>query len=192
MLPVFSRNLFLVNEHIGSSSDYDIIDPKTNSTLLACREEGLGLMKRMMRCSPLKRMTSFAVAAKTSDGQRAFTVQRGPAYFRSDVAIVDDEGRSLGGYRERFSVLGCSFDVVDAAGAARFELRGHSSGWDYRFLRDGDELARVKRKPPKTFSGWFSSVDAYTLEISSRVPKDDPVRMLIVGSVLCIDMVLNE
>lgn len=192
MHPLFSRNLFFVNEHKGSASNYDIVDPKNNSTLLACREEGLGVMKRAMRCSPLKRMTSFAVAAKTNDGHKAFTVQRGPAFFRSEVAVLDEDEKPIGAYRERWTLMGCVFDVVDAAGNPRFGLRSQSSGWDYRFLRDSDELARVKRKPPTSFSGWFSSVDNYTLEISSRVPKDDPVRILILGSVLCIDMVLNE
>lgn len=189
---VFSRNLFFVNEHKGSASNYDIVDPKSNSTLLACREEALGMMKRAMRSSPLKRMTSFAIAAKTSAGDRAFKVQRGPAFFRSEVAVLDDEDKPVGAFRERWSLMGCVFDVLDAAGNARYELRGHSSGWDYRFSRESDELARVKRKPPQSYSGWFSSVDNYTLEISSRVPKDDPVRVLILGSVLCIDMVLNE
>jgi hypothetical protein len=38
----------------------------------------------------------------------------------------------------------------------------------------------------------FTSADNYVLEISPTVPPDNPLRVLILGAVFCIDMVLKE
>jgi len=38
----------------------------------------------------------------------------------------------------------------------------------------------------------FTTADNYMLEINESVPKDDPLRTLILGAVICIDMVLKE
>jgi hypothetical protein len=38
----------------------------------------------------------------------------------------------------------------------------------------------------------FTSADNYMLEINEVVPKDDPLRILILSAVICIDMVLKE
>ena len=38
----------------------------------------------------------------------------------------------------------------------------------------------------------FTSADNYMLEISDSVPPGHPLRALILGAVMCIDMVLKE
>lgn len=38
----------------------------------------------------------------------------------------------------------------------------------------------------------FTSADNYMLEIKDTVAKDDPLRILILAAVICIDMVLKE
>lgn len=38
----------------------------------------------------------------------------------------------------------------------------------------------------------FTSADNYVLSISAEVPPGHPVRKLILGAVMCIDMVLKE
>jgi uncharacterized protein YxjI len=38
----------------------------------------------------------------------------------------------------------------------------------------------------------FTSADNYVLQISNDVPADNPLRMLIMAAVMCIDLVLKE
>ncbi len=38
----------------------------------------------------------------------------------------------------------------------------------------------------------FTSADNYVLQIAPDVPADNPVRILIMAAVLCVDMVLKE
>ena len=38
----------------------------------------------------------------------------------------------------------------------------------------------------------FTSADNYMLKINDTVPEDDPLRILILAAVVCIDMVLKE
>ena len=38
----------------------------------------------------------------------------------------------------------------------------------------------------------FTSADTYMLKISDIVEPDNPVRQLILGAVMCIDMILKE
>lgn len=38
----------------------------------------------------------------------------------------------------------------------------------------------------------FTTADNYMLSINDEVPENDPLRMLILSAVICIDMVLKE
>jgi uncharacterized protein YxjI len=60
-------------------------------------------------------------------------------------------------------------------------------------LRDGREIARVGRKWSGFGKELFTSADNYMLSIDpAAVPVDSPLRPLILGAVLCVDMVLKE
>jgi uncharacterized protein YxjI len=54
------------------------------------------------------------------------------------------------------------------------------------------ELATVSKKWAGIGKELFTSADNYVLEIAPWLRADDPVRRLILASVLCIDMVLKE
>ncbi|MBT4466398.1 MAG: RNAase, partial [Planctomycetes bacterium] len=67
------------------------------------------------------------------------------------------------------------------------------TGWDFRFLdNEGRELAHVTKKWAGLGKEMFTSADNYMLEISDQLPVDDDKRKLILGAVMCIDMVLKE
>ena len=54
------------------------------------------------------------------------------------------------------------------------------------------ELAHVSKKWAGFGKELFTTADTYMLEISQFVPPDSSIRQLILGAVLCIDMVLKE
>jgi len=195
MHPILSKNLFLVKEHTGifkAANNYDIFDPESGQKLLECREDNLGVLTKMLRFTDYKRMTPFDVQIRTEDGQQVVRVSRGISIFLSHVEVRDENEQVVGGFKQKLFSIGGAFTVLDANDQPLCELKGKWSGWDFRFMRAGQELAHVTKKWAGLGKEMFTSADNYALEISSSVDAADPVRQLILGAVMCIDMVLKE
>ena len=54
------------------------------------------------------------------------------------------------------------------------------------------EYAHVSKKWAGLGKEMFTSADNYMLSINEEVEKNNPVRLLILAAVMCIDMVLKE
>lgn len=61
-----------------------------------------------------------------------------------------------------------------------------------RVVAGDRELASVSKKWAGLGKELFTSADNYVLRIADEVPKDSPLRLLLLAAVLCIDMVLKE
>jgi uncharacterized protein YxjI len=195
MHSVLNQNLFLVKEHVGffkASSNYDVFDPQTGQEILHCREPNLGFFTKMFRFSDYKTATPFDIHVTTPGGEPVLRITRGISLFLSKVTVLDEEGERVGGFKQKLFSIGGAFRILNADDQPLCELKGKWTGWDFQFVHDGVQLARVTKK----WTGWgkelFTSADNYVLEISDDVPPDNPLRILIMGSVFCIDMVLKE
>jgi uncharacterized protein YxjI len=189
------RNLFLIKDHVGmfkASSNYDICDPDTGEVILHCREPKLGLLTKMLRFTDYKRMTPFDVHVTTPDGQLLIQVSRGISLFLSKVHVKDGSGQPLGGFKQKLFSIGGGFNVLNTSDEPICELKGKWTGWDFRFLHDGVELAHVTKKWSGLGKELFTSADNYVLQISDQVPPGNAVRKLILAAVLTIDLVLKE
>ena len=195
MHPVLSANHFFVKEHAGmfkASNSYDVLDPNTQQMLMQCREERLGFFTKMLRFTDYKRMTPFEVMIRTPDGQPILCVKRGVSIFLSKVDVLDDRGTRIGGFKQKFFSLGGAFTVLGPNDEPVCELKGKWTSWEFSFVAQGQEIAKVSKKWAGFAKEMFTSADNYMLEISSAVPPNDPVRQLIIGAVMCIDLVLKE
>lgn len=195
MHEVISKNLFLVKEHVGlfkAANNYDIHDPETGQIIMECREDKLGLITKLLRFSDWKRMTPFDVCIRTPDGQQIVRVSRGVSVFLSKVTVRNESDQVIGGFKQKFFSVGGKFDVLDANEQPVCTLKGKWTGWDFRFMAGDSELAHVTKKWAGLGKEMFTSADNYVLEVSDRVPPDSAVRQLILGAVMCIDMVLKE
>ena len=105
---------------------------------------------------------------------------------------MDSSERRLGGFQQKFFSIRCAFTVLGANDQPHCDLKGKWTGWDFRFMTGDKQLAHVTKKWSGIGKEMFTSVDNYVLEISDEVPCDNPVRALIMASVMCIDMVLKE
>ena len=138
-------------------------------------------------------MTPFDVQIRTPDGEQVVRVSRGVSIFLSKVDVFDDKDVRIGGFKQKFFSLGGAFTVLDANDEPVCELKGKWTGWDFKFLApDGTEFAHVTKKWAGLGKELFTSADNYALQIFDSVPPDSVVRQLILGSVMCIDMVLKE
>lgn len=195
MHPVLKNSNFFVKEHIGlfkASNNYDIFDPNTNQKMLECREPKLGLFTKLLRFTDYKRMTPFAIEIRTPDGQLVLSVKRGVSFFLSKVDVFDENGTLQGHFKQKFFSVGGKFDVLNTAGTAVCTLEGKWTSWDFRFMQNGSELARVSKKWAGLGKELFTSADNYMLSINDSVGENDSVRILVMAAVMCIDMVLKE
>jgi uncharacterized protein YxjI len=195
MHELLKRNLFLVKEHVGmfkAANNYDIFDPRTGAKILECREEKLGFFTRILRFSDSKRMTPFDIEIRMPGGQTLLRVRRGVALFLSTVRVEDERGTHIGGFKQKLFSIGGRFEILDADDRPLCTLKGKWTGWDFRFLDGEREIAHVSKKWSGAGRELFTSADNYMLQIHDSVAADDPVRMLILGAVMCIDMVLKE
>ncbi|MFO1065758.1 MAG: phospholipid scramblase-related protein [Pirellulales bacterium] len=195
MHPVLNRNLYFVKEQVGmfkASSNYDVFDPQTGVQVLQCREERLGSITKLLRFTDYKRMTPFDVQVRTPDGQPVLRVSRGISLFLSSVNVFDENNQRVGGFKQKFFSVGGAFRVLDANDQPLCELKGKWTSWDFKFMAGTTQLAHVAKKWAGLGRELFTSADNYMLEISNDVPAGHPVRQLILGAVMCIDLVLKE
>ena len=189
------QNLFLIKEHAGifkAANNYDVFDPSGGAKLLECREPNLGFFTKLFRFTDYKRMTPFEVVLTGTDGRKALTVRRGVSFFLSKVEVLDENGRVIGGFKQKLFSIGGAFRVLDARDNEVCVLKGKWTSWEFQFLKGDKELARVSKKWAGLGKELFTSADNYVLSVSDAVGEDDDVRILIMAAVMCIDMVLKE
>lgn len=195
MADPINKNLFLVKEHVGlfkAANKYDIYDPESGEIVLECREDNLGLFTKIFRFSDYKRMTPFDIRVRTPDGRPVVRVTRGVTFFRSQVRVYGQKDEEIGGFRQKLWSVGGKFDVLDLDGQVVCSLKGKWTGWEFTFVRDGLELARVTKKWAGLGKELFTTADNYMLSISPDVPPNSTIRRLILAAVMCVDMVLKE
>jgi len=137
-------------------------------------------------------MTPFDVQIKSPDGKQVVRVTRGVSIFMSKVLVHDESDRVIGMFKQKFFSIGGAFTVLDAQENPICRLKGKWTGWDFRFLDGERELAHVTKKWAGLGKELFTTADNYVLEINEGVPADSDTRKLILGAVMCIDMVLKE
>lgn len=195
MHPALNSNLFLVKEHVGmfkASNNFDIYDPQTQQMLMTCREEKLGFFTKILRFTDYKRMTPFNIVVSSASGEKVLTVKRGVSFFRSTVEVLDEHDNVVGKLQQQFFSIGGKFSVLDANEDFLFSLKGKWTSWDFKFVKDDMEFARVTKKWAGIGKEFFTSADNYVLKIEEQVPHGNNIRVLLLGAVLCIDMVLKE
>jgi uncharacterized protein YxjI len=195
MHPTLSRNLYLIKEHVGmfkAANNYDVFDPETGEEILLCREPNLGFLTKMLRFTDYKRNTPFDVHVTTPSGETVLRIHRGISIFLSKVVVRDGGDDLLGGFKQKLFSIGGAFRVLDENDEPLCELKGKWTAWDFRFERNGVQLASVTKKWQGIGRELFTSADNYVLQIDERVPPDSPLRGLIMAAVFCIDMVLKE
>lgn len=196
MHPALNKNLYLVKEHVKifkAANSFDVFDPETNGLLLECREENLGFFTKMFRFTEYKRMTPFNMEIKTTSGQTILTVRRDVSWILSTVEVLDEQKHLIGKFKQKFFSIGGKFEVLDTSDRVLCTLKGSWTSWDFKFVsNDGKEFATVTKKWNGLGKELFTSADNYILQINPQVPADNPLRMLIMAAVMCIDLVLKE
>ncbi len=119
-------------------------------------------------------------------------MRRGVSLFLSNVDVFDEADRKIGGFKQKLFSVGGAFRILGPNDDPLSGLKGKWTSWEFRFMAGENELAVVSKKWAGLGKELFTSADNYVLQISDQVPPDNPVRQLIMGAVMCIDLVLKE
>ena len=195
MNPTLNQNLFFVKEHVGmfkAANNYDIYNPKNQDLIMNCRENKLGFFTKLLRFTDYKRMTPFNVEVTTPSGEKILTVKRGVSLILSTVNVYDENEKLVGKFKQKLFSIGGKFNVLDPEEKILCKLKGKWTSWDFKFIKDDSEYGYVSKKWAGLGKEMFTTADNYMLSINDEVPENDPLRMLILSAVICIDMVLKE
>ncbi|MAS52269.1 MAG: RNAase [Flavobacteriales bacterium] len=195
MNPTLNQNLFFVKEHVGmfkAANNYDIYNPENQDLIMNCRENKLGFFTKLLRFTNYKRMTPFNVEVTTPSGEKILTVKRGVSLILSTVNVYDENEKLVGKFKQKLFSIGGKFNVLDPEEKILCKLKGKWTSWDFKFIKDNSEYGHVSKKWAGLGKEMFTTADNYMLSINDEVPENDPLRMLILSAVICIDMVLKE
>jgi len=195
MHSILNRNLFFVKEHVGmfkAANNYDIYNPDNQEMIMTCREEKLGIFTKILRFTDYKRMTPFNIEIKTVSGEKVLTIKRGVSIFLSTVQVFDENEKLIGKFKQKFFSIGGKFDVIDDNERILCTLKGKWTSWNFKFIKDEIEFAQVNKKWAGIGKELFTTADNYILQIDEKITPNNPIRLLILAAVMCIDMVLKE
>lgn len=195
MHSILNQNLFFIKEHVGmfkAANNYDIHNPESQEIIMNCREEKLGFFTKILRFTNYKRMTPFDIEIKTPSGEKILSVKRGVSFLFSSVSVYDESDKLVGKFEQKIFSIGGKFNVLDDKDRELCKLKGKWTSWDFKFVKNEKEYGHVSKKWAGLGKEMFTSADNYMLEIKDNVAKDDPLRILILAAVICIDMVLKE
>lgn len=197
MKKLLQKNTFLFKEHVGlfkASNNYDVYDPKTKEIILHCREKNLNPFYKIIRLliSELKSMTPFEIEISGLDGKKILKLKKGLSLVLSKIEVFDENDKLIGHFKQKLFPVGNNFEMYDDKGNLVSKLKGSLIGWNFKFLKDENAIASVTKKWSGIGKELFTSADNYILDIKDDVEKTSPLRLLIFGAVICIDMVLKE
>ena len=195
MHQALNKNKLFVKEHTGvfkAANSYDIFDLETKEMLMECREPGLGLFTKLFRFTKYKSMTPFDIII-SANGAPIVNVKRGVTFIRSVVSVFGETGEQVGTLRKIFKLFKPSFEILSVSGEKLGVLEGNFVGWDFTIKNNsGEVLATISKKWAGVGKELFTTADNYAIIIEDSVKENDPVRVLIFGAVMSIDMVLKE
>ena len=165
---------------------------ESQQTLLECREPNLGFITKVFRFTKYKTQTPFEIEVKDGLGQAVLRLSRGVSLLRSTVQVFDGNEVLVGKFRQRLLSWGGKLDVLDTDDRVICTVEGKIASFNYKFLRDGEQIALVTKKWMGLGKELFTSADNYVVSIDDKVPAADSVRVMIVAAALCIDMVFAE
>lgn len=200
MHSILARNLYFIKEHVGflkAANNYDVLDPESQDLLMECREENLKGFAKLLRFTKYKTMTPFDFAIKRPNGEKVMRIKRAGSWWGTKAIEIFDENEQLVGSlkRKMWSFRG-RFLVLNPKGEEVCVVNGKIFKWEFKFLSDNsknaNEYATISKKWAGLGKELFTTADNYMLSINQSLPTDAPIRMLILGAVMSIDMIFAE
>ncbi len=120
--------------------------------------------------------------------EHALTLTHPFRWFFQRLVVYDESGKMLGALQQRFAIFTKSFDVEDARGKVRYQVRSPIWRiWTFTFTKHGRDVAEVQKRWSGLFSEVFTDRDNFVLSLhGDNLDSED--RLLILAAALFVDL----
>lgn len=193
---MFNSRSYAVKEHVGvfrTADHYDILDAETGRQLGVAREHVGGALTAL-RIVFGKRFLPTTVEFRVQDDMPVvLTLKRGMSFLWQTVSVFDADGRALGFFKSKRSLVRAGFMVYDAADKPIAEVKGDWKGFSFKFLTpDGRELGTVDKQWGGLMKELFTSADTYHVKLAEDLGTNPSMAALLLAAGIAIDVVFKE
>jgi uncharacterized protein YxjI len=175
-------------EWIGfeTRNKYQLTD-ENDSLIAYAAEDQKGALGFLMR-QYLGHWRTFNFHVFNFKREHALTLRHPFRWFFQRLEVYDESGKMLGALQQRFAILTKSFDVEDARGKVRYEVRSPIWRlWTFTFTKYGRNVADVQRRWSGLLSETFTDRDDFLLSMHGK-NLDSEDRLLILSAALFVDL----
>ena len=195
MHPILNQNIFFIQEHVGmfkATNSYDIYNTENQQITMSCKEDNLGIITKLLRFTYLRKITPFKASIRTKTGEKVLTIKRGYSLLFSNAKVYDEQDKLVGSIHQNKFSIGGDFDIKDSNENTICHLKGKWSNMDFKFTKGTTEYAYIRKEWTSLGKVLFTTADNYTLDINLNVSNNNPLRILFLGAVICVDMMLKD
>lgn len=192
-----SKNLLIqqrreLAELIGfeTRNKYEIKDER-NGTLAYAAEQGKGFWRLILR-GYLGHWRTFEIHFFDKNRQLVMIAKHPFRWFFQRLEIFNSDGECIGFLQQRFGILTKKFDVLSNCEQVAMEVRSPFwRFWTFPFVRNGREIAFVRKKWSGLFSEALTDRDNFVVEIKDQ-SLSQKERQIILAAGLFIDLIYFE
>lgn len=189
------RKFYFVKERVGffkAANAYDILDDNGNS-IGVVQEEIPNFIIKLLKFSDWKTMLPWTVWFYEGESKKLFYIKRGFTFFLSKILVLDFDGKLLGSFKQKFTILKNKFEVYGPKGDLVATLTGDWSAWDFKLVdTSGNEISTITKKWAGLGKELFTSADNYVVDFSENKKLTQDEKKLFFAASITIDMVLKE
>jgi len=189
---IFVKQTHEIGEWIGfeTRNKYQIQDEQ-GRTIGFAAEQQKGIFGFLLR-QFVGHWRTFEIHIFNDVRQKLWVAKHPFRFFFQRLELNDASGKFLGAIQRRFAILSKRFDVEDAQGRVILKVRSPIwKIWTFPFLRDGREVAVIRKKWSGILSEALTDRDNFMIEF-----KDDKLnqneRSLMLAASLFIDLLYFE
>jgi uncharacterized protein YxjI len=131
---------------------------------------------------------SFELHIYTAQRQQVMTARHPFRWFFQRLDVRDHAGRPIGAVQQRFAIFSKKFDVEAPDGHVLFEMRSPLwKIWTFPFLRNGQEVACLRKKWSGLFAEALMDKDNFEIEFADPGLRNDE-RLLMLAASIFVDL----
>lgn len=189
----FANNTLVIDEEIAAfklSNAYKVYDATGQE--IGAIQEHKSFLHILLGLFLSDGMLPFELNILNADGRRIAQLKRGLTLFMSSVHIYDENGHSIGSFKQKFTLMKPKFTLVNNLGQVMATIKGDWKAWNFTILDSNEQpIGTIDKKWNGLGKELFTTADKYIVNIAPSVT-DENQRIAIASVASALDMVLKE
>ncbi len=193
MNAIFNKNNFFLKQQTGLLSvtqRYEVYDSETKQQLMKRKEPSFGILKDILRFVGYTASIPFYITVSDMSGTQLFSVRRRFSLFRPNVKVFDENEICVGTIKRSawWAFMADNFRIRDAEGKKLCSFNNNL----YSFSKSDTEFAHLSGDIKNLRADLIDITDEFKMQFKGTVPQNDPLRILIFGAVMSVDLLVQE